>query len=163
VIDGAGSITVSLDGSSSRRRSATVLGESRSLDLAVLKIDAAGLQLHPLALASSASVQVGDPAYAIGNPFGLDWTLTTGIISALNREITSPSGATISHVLQTDAALNPGNSGGPLIDAAGSVIGVNSQIASPSGTAVQTGSTGVGFAISSDTVRAYLSSLGVKV
>jgi putative serine protease PepD len=164
VVDGASSITVSLDGSSSHRRTATVVGESRSLDLAVLRIETGGLNLHPLAIASSAGVQVGDPAYAIGNPFGLDWTLTTGIISALNRHITSPGGTTIGHVLQTDAALNPGNSGGPLIDAAGAVIGVNSQIASASTSATgQAGSVGVGFAISSDTVRAYLKTLGVKV
>jgi len=164
VVDGAGSITVSLDGSSSRQRTATVVGASRSLDLAVLQINVGGVHLHPLQLASSADVQVGDPAYAIGNPFGLNWTLTTGIISALNRHITAPDGATIEHVLQTDAALNPGNSGGPLIDAAGSVIGVNSQIASASsGTSGQAGSNGVGFAISSTTVSAYLKSLGVKV
>jgi putative serine protease PepD len=164
VVQGAGSITVSLDGSSSDRRPATVVGESPSLDLAVLRIDASGLRLHPLSLADSSTVQVGDPAYAIGNPFGLDWTLTTGIISALNRQITAPDGAAIEHVLQTDAALNPGNSGGPLIDASGAVIGVNSQIASAStSTTGQAGSTGVGFAISSDTVKAYLNRLSVKV
>jgi putative serine protease PepD len=164
VVDGAGSITVSLDGSSSQRRTATVLGESRSLDLAVLKINSSGLRLHPLHLAQSANVQVGDPAFAIGNPFGLDWTLTTGIISALNRQIKAPDGSTIEHVLQTDAALNPGNSGGPLIDGVGSVIGINSQIASASASATgQAGSNGVGFAISSDTVKAYLKSLGVTV
>ena len=164
VVDGAGSITVSLDGSSSRRRRARVVGQSRSLDLAVLRIDTTGLHLHPLRIAASSGVQVGDPAYAIGNPFGLDWTLTTGIISALNRQIKAPDGSAIEHVLQTDAALNPGNSGGPLIDAAGSVIGVNSQIASASTpTSGQAGSNGVGFAISSNTVRGYLNSLGIKV
>jgi putative serine protease PepD len=164
VVAGARSITVALDGSHARRRTASVLGESPSLDLAVLRISPGGETLHPLRLASSASVQVGDPAYAIGNPFGLDWTLTTGIISALNRQITSPNGSAIGHILQTDAALNPGNSGGPLIDAAGAVIGVNSQIASLSSVAgAQAGSDGVGFAISSDTVSAYLRSLGVKV
>jgi len=164
VVSGAGSITVSLDGSSSRQRTATVVAENPSLDLAVLKIDPSSITLHPLVLGSSASVQVGDPAYAIGNPFGLDWTLTTGIISALNRVIDSPDGSPIGHVLQTDAALNPGNSGGPLFDSAGAVIGVNSQIDSASSsTTGQAGSDGVGFAISSDTVIAYLHSLGVKV
>ncbi len=83
-------------------------------------------------LASAAGSEVGDPVYAIGNPFGLDWTLTTGIVSALHRQIRSPNGATIEGVIQTDAALNPGNSGGPLLDASGAVIGVNSQIASAS-------------------------------
>lgn len=164
VVDGAGSITVSLDGSSSHRRRATVVGASRSLDLAVLQIDPSGANLHPLRLADSATVQVGEPAYAIGNPFGLNWTLTTGIISALNRQIKAPDGSAIGHVLQTDAALNPGNSGGPLINSAGSVIGVNSQIASASsGATGQAGSNGLGFAISSDTVKAYLKSLAVKV
>ncbi len=164
VVKGAGSITVSLDGSSSHRRRATVVGENPSLDLAVLRIDPSGLHLHPLQLADSSTVQVGDPDYAIGNPFGLDWTLTTGIVSALNRQIRAPDGAAIGNVLQTDAALNPGNSGGPLIDAAGSVIGVNSQIASASASRTgQAGSDGVGFAISSNTVRTYLKSLSVNV
>jgi putative serine protease PepD len=164
VVEGAKSITVSLDGGSSKRRTATVVGESRSLDLAVLKIDASGLKLHPLRLAGSGAVQVGDPAYAIGNPFGLDWTLTSGVVSALNREIKAPDGSAITHTLQTDAALNPGNSGGPLIDAGGAVIGVNSQIASATRTVTgEAGSSGVGFAISTDTVKAYLETLGVKV
>jgi S1-C subfamily serine protease len=164
VVDGAGSITVSLDGSSSQRRAAAVVGESRSLDLAVLEIDPSGLNLHPLRLANASTVQVGDAAFAIGNPFGLDWTLTTGVVSALNREIRAPDGSAITHTIQTDAALNPGNSGGPLIDSAGSVIGVNSQIASATTTVSgEAGSSGVGFAISTDTVKAFLTSLGVKV
>jgi putative serine protease PepD len=164
VISGAGTITVSLDGSSSVQRKATVLGEDRSLDLAVVRIDSRGLVLHPLRLANSSAAQVGDPAYAIGNPFGLDWTLTTGVVSALDRQITSPSGATIGHVLQTDASLNPGNSGGPLLDAAGAVIGINSQIASARTSSTgQAGSSGVGFAISSDTARGYLKALGLKL
>lgn len=164
VVDGAHSITVSLDGSSAKRRTATVLGESRSLDLAVLKIATTGLKLHPLQFAGSSAVEVGDPAYAIGNPFGLDWTLTTGVVSALNRQIKAPDGSAIGHTIQTDAALNPGNSGGPLIDASGAVIGVNSQIASATtSVAGEAGSTGVGFAISADVVRTYLKSLGLKV
>jgi putative serine protease PepD len=163
-VSGADTITVSLDGSSSVQRRASVVGEDPALDLAVVHIDSAGLALHPLELADSKLVQVGDPAYAIGNPFGLDWTLTTGIISALNRQISSPSGAAIGHVLQTDASLNPGNSGGPLLDAAGEVIGINSQIASASASSTgQAGSNGVGFAISSDTARSYIQKLGLKL
>jgi S1-C subfamily serine protease len=165
VIDGAGSITVSLDGHSEHTRAATVVGADRSKDLALLRIDPAGATLHPLKLASSSSsAEVGDPAYAIGNPFGLNWTLTTGIVSALNRQIRAPDGTAITHVIQTDAALNPGNSGGPLLDSSGSVIGVNSQIVSGSSTAgSQGGSVGLGFAISAPTVRAFLGELKVVV
>jgi putative serine protease PepD len=98
--------------------------------------------------------------YAIGNPFGLNWTLTTGVVSALGRHIDAPDGAAISKVIQTDAALNPGNSGGPLIDTAGEVIGVNSQIISGSASAGGSGgSSGVGFAIPSDTVKAFVQSV----
>jgi putative serine protease PepD len=157
VIDGATSITVSLDGESGRIRRASVVAEDKSSDLALLKIDATGLTLHPLTLADSSVTQVGDSAYAIGNPFGLNWTLTTGIVSAVNRQIKAPDGATIGRVIQTDAALNPGNSGGPLIDSSGAVIGINSQIVSGSSTASgQGGSNGVGFAISSNTVTDFL-------
>ncbi|HEX4435729.1 MAG TPA: trypsin-like peptidase domain-containing protein [Solirubrobacteraceae bacterium] len=164
VVQGADKITVSLDGEEGRTRTATVVGEDPSLDLAVLRIDAGGLTLHPLTLAGSSSVEVGDPAYAIGNPFGLNWTLTTGIVSALHRQIKAPSGAAIPNAIQTDAALNPGNSGGPLLDSAGEVIGINSQIASAT-TSVdgEAGSSGVGFAISSATVSSYLSRLGVRL
>jgi S1-C subfamily serine protease len=159
VIDGASTITVSLDGESGRTRQATVLAKDTSSDLALLRISPNGLTLHPLALADSNATQVGDAAYAIGNPFGLNWTLTTGVVSALNRQIKAPNEATIGHVIQTDAALNPGNSGGPLINASGSVIGINSQIASAaSATGGQGGSTGVGFAVSSNTVKAFLQS-----
>jgi S1-C subfamily serine protease len=157
VIDGASTITVSLDGESGRMRLATVVAQDKSSDLALLRISPSGLTLHPLALAESNATQVGDAAYAIGNPFGLNWTLTTGVVSAVNRQIKAPNEATIGHVIQTDAALNPGNSGGPLINASGSVIGINSQIASTgSATGGQGGSTGVGFAISSNTVTAFL-------
>jgi S1-C subfamily serine protease len=162
VVAGAGSVTVSLDGEEGRTRKATVLGEDPSLDLAVLRIDASGLTLDPLKLADSSTTQVGDVAYAIGNPYGLNWTLTTGIISALNRQIKAPNGSAIDRVLQTDAALNPGNSGGPLIDSTGVVIGINSQIASASSSSTgQAGSSGVGFAISSDTVKSYVARFGV--
>jgi putative serine protease PepD len=163
VVAGAQKITVSLDGETGHMRSASVVGENPSLDLAVLRIDASGLTLHPLRIASSASAEVGDTTYAIGNPFGLNWTLTTGIVSALHREIKAPNGASIDEAIQTDAALNPGNSGGPLIDAAGAVIGVNSQIASTStSSGGEAGSSGVGFAISSDSVLSYLATLGVS-
>lgn len=105
-------------------------------------------------MVSSSSVQVGDSVYAIGNPYGLDETLTKGIVSALGREISAPDGASIKDAIQTDAALNPGNSGGPLLNDQGEVIGVNSQIASDAASSAesQPGSTGVGFAISSNTV-----------
>jgi S1-C subfamily serine protease len=162
VVSGASSVTISLDGEEGSTRKATVLGEDPSLDLAVLKIDASGLTLDPLKLGDSSTAQVGDVTYAIGNPYGLNWTLTTGIVSALNRQIKAPNGSAIDHVLQTDAALNPGNSGGPLIDSTGAVIGINSQIASASSSSTgQAGSNGVGFAISSDTVKSYISRFGV--
>jgi putative serine protease PepD len=164
VVQGAEKITVSLDGEEGRTRTASVLGEDASLDLAVLRLDTNGLTLHPLTLADSASVEIGDPAFAIGNPFGLNWTLTTGIVSALHRRIKAPDGAAIPNAIQTDAALNPGNSGGPLLDSAGEVIGINSQIASAT-TSVdgEAGSSGVGFAISSDTVSSYLKRLGAHL
>jgi putative serine protease PepD len=154
VVAGAGSLTVAPKGSSSVTRAATLVGEEANDDLALIKVDPSGLGLKPLTLTSSKSVQVGDAVYAIGNPYGLDETLTRGIVSALGRTISAPDGAKISGAIQTDAALNPGNSGGPLLNDQGEVIGVNSQIASEA-TGVagsQPGSTGVGFAVSSDTV-----------
>jgi putative serine protease PepD len=154
VVSGASSLTVAAKGSSSLTRSATLVGEEANDDLALIKVDPAGLGLKPLTLASSRSVQVGDPVYAIGNPYGLDETLTRGIVSALGRSISAPNGTTIGGAIQTDAALNPGNSGGPLLDDEGQVIGVNSQIASEAASVngSQAGSTGVGFAVSSDMV-----------
>jgi S1-C subfamily serine protease len=161
VVEGASSITVSLDGKSAHTRTASIVGAEKSLDLALLRIDSSGLALHPLTLAESNDAQVGDSAYAIGNPFGLNWTLTTGVVSALDREIKAPDGAAITHVIQTDAALNPGNSGGPLIDASGAVMGVSSQIISASAsTTGQGGSDGVGFAISSNTVKSFVQRFG---
>ena len=129
---------------------AKLIGKDPSTDLAVLQVDASKVpaETHPLQLAASGELRPGDEAIAIGSPFGLSGTVTTGIISALDREIQSPNGFPISGVLQTDAAINPGNSGGPLLDAAGKVIGVNSQIASSSRQ-----SSGVGFAIAVDTVK----------
>jgi putative serine protease PepD len=138
---------------------AKLIGQDASTDLALLKVNATNLK--PLALGDSSTVQVGDPAYAIGNPFGLDRTLTTGVISALQRQISSPNGFSIDNVLQTDAAINPGNSGGPLFNAQGQVIGVNSQIESTSNTSSggQAGNVGIGFAIPSNTVKSVVSQL----
>jgi putative serine protease PepD len=154
VVEGASGLTVTSSGASGATRTATLVGEEANSDLALIRVDPSGLGLRPLKLVSSSGVQVGDPVYAIGNPYGLNETLTRGIVSALGREISSPDGAKISGAIQTDAALNPGNSGGPLLDEQGEVIGINSQIASEasSGAGSQPGSTGVGFAISSNTV-----------
>jgi len=126
---------------------ATIVGFSRDQDLAVLRIQAARAKLVPLRVGTSADLSVGQKVYAIGNPFGLDFTLTTGIVSALGRTIQGVSGATIFDVIQTDAAINPGNSGGPLLDSSGQLIGVNTAIYSPSGA-----SAGIGFAVPVDTV-----------
>jgi putative serine protease PepD len=154
VIAGATSITVEANGSSSMTRVAKVVGEEANQDLALISVNPSGLGLKALTLASSTPVQVGDSVYAIGNPYGLEETLTRGIVSALGREISAPDGSKITGAIQTDAALNPGNSGGPLLNEEGEVIGVNSQIASDAASVEgsQPGSTGVGFAISSDTV-----------
>jgi putative serine protease PepD len=153
VIKGASSLTVSPGGSSSETRTATIVGEEANEDLALIQINPSGLGLKPLKIASSSSVQVGDAVYAIGNPYGLNETLTRGIVSALGREISAPDGAKITGAIQTDAALNPGNSGGPLLNEEGEVIGINSQIASEAASVdgSQPGSTGVGFAISTNT------------
>jgi putative serine protease PepD len=153
VVAEAESITVSPGKSANQTTAGTLVGADPNSDLALIKVDPSGLGLTPLKLANSSTVEVGDPVYAIGNPYGLDETLTRGIVSALGREIEAPDGAKIAGTIQTDAALNPGNSGGPLIDAQGEVIGVNSQIASEQAdtTGSQPGSTGVGFAISSNT------------
>jgi len=115
----------------------------------LLKVDAPSDQLHPLALGDSSQLQVGDSVVAIGNPFGLDRTVTTGIVSALQREIKAPNGFTINNVIQTDAAINPGNSGGPLLGADGRVIGINSQIESAGGG----GNVGIGFAVPINTAH----------
>ncbi len=153
VVSGASSLTVAPGNSPNTTRTASVVGEDPDADLAVIKVNPSGLGLTPLSFADSSSVTVGQAVYAIGNPYGLDETLTTGIVSALGRQLSAPDGATINGAIQTDAALNPGNSGGPLIDAQGNVIGINSQIASDESDSGggQPGSTGVGFAISSNT------------
>ena len=129
---------------------ARLRGTDPSTDLALLLVDPDDAKLRPLTLGTSAEAQVGDPTVAIGNPFGLDQTLTTGVISAKQRRIEAPNGFQIDDVLQTDAAINPGNSGGPLIDAAGRVIGVNSQIRTGGSGG---GSIGIGFAVPIDTAK----------
>ena len=147
----ANSTDVRVSFSDHRTVSARVIGKDPDTDLAVLAVSPKkGPALHPLALGDSSTVRVGDPTVAIGNPFGLERTLTTGVVSALQRRITAPSGFAIEDVIQTDAALNPGNSGGPLLDATGRVIGVNSQIATGEGSS---GSVGIGFAVPASTVR----------
>jgi S1-C subfamily serine protease len=146
VIQEANAATVTLSDQTSLR--AELVGAFPDRDLAVLRVSAPRGRLQPLPIGSSRELQVGQKVYAIGNPFGLDQTLTTGIVSALNREIDSVTRRTIRGVIQTDAAINPGNSGGPLLDSAGRVIGVNTAIYSPSGA-----SAGIGFAIPIDEVN----------
>jgi S1-C subfamily serine protease len=149
VVDGASQLKVTFsDGTSAP---ATVLGQDPGDDLAVVKVDVANGRLHPLSLADSSQVQVGQPAIAIGNPFNLHNTVTSGIVSALGRSRTSLNGRAIPDMIQTDAPANPGNSGGPLLDVNGNVIGVLTQIESP-----VRGSVGVGFAVPSNTVSRQL-------
>jgi S1-C subfamily serine protease len=148
VVDGAQRIEVKL-GENAESVEAKLVGKDPSTDVAVLQVDPDQVDLHPLSLGSSSDVQVGDPLVAIGNPFGLERTVTTGIVSALQRQIKAPNGFTISDVIQTDASINPGNSGGPLLDENGRVIGITSQIATAGGE----GSVGVGFVVPIDTAR----------
>ena len=154
VVENAIKVTVSFEKGKSVE--AKVVGTDPSNDLAVLRISTDGLTLHPLTLGDSSAVQVGDPVYAIGNPFDLERTLTTGVISALQRQITAPNGFTIDNVLQTDAPINPGNSGGPLLNTAGEVIGINSQIETGGS---GDGSVGIGFSIPINTAKNELSQL----
>jgi S1-C subfamily serine protease len=154
VIENAIKVTVSFEKGQSVE--AQVVGKDPSDDLAILHISPDGLKLHPLKLGDSSTVQVGDPVYAIGNPFDLERTLTTGVISALQREITAPNGFTINNVLQTDAPINPGNSGGPLLNAAGEVIGINSQIETGGS---GDGSVGIGFSIPINTAKSKIAEL----
>jgi putative serine protease PepD len=148
VVRGASSIQVSF--SNNERIKATVVGEDPSTDIAVLKVGVKSRALKSLPLGDSDTVRVGDQVIAIGNPFGLDRSVTAGIVSAVQRRIEAPNSLSISHVIQTDAALNHGNSGGPLLNAQGQVIGVNAQI--ETGGAGQ-GNVGIGFAIPINTVR----------
>jgi putative serine protease PepD len=152
VVAGATSIAVSFWNGA--ELDATLVGADPSTDLAVLRVDASKSLLRPLPLGDSSAVVVGDPVLAFGSPFGLEGTVTAGIVSALHRQMTAPNNFTITNTIQTDAAINHGNSGGPLLDRRGRVIGVNAQIESESG-----GSDGVGFAIPSSTVRSIVRQL----
>jgi S1-C subfamily serine protease len=147
VIEGAQQIEVAFSNQDTYK--AKIVGADPSTDLAVLQVNVNSRALRPLALGNSDQTKVGDPVVAIGNPFGLDRTVTAGIVSALQRPITAPNGFTIDHVIQTDAPINQGNSGGPLLDSHGEVVGVNSQISSPNGG----GNVGIGFAVPSNTVK----------
>jgi S1-C subfamily serine protease len=155
VVENAVKVTVSFE--KGKTVEAQVVGKDPSNDLAILRIHPDGLTLHPLTLGDSSSAQVGDPVYAIGNPFDLERTLTTGVVSALQRQITAPNGFTIDNVLQTDAPINPGNSGGPLLNTAGDVIGINSQI--ETGGSGSDGSVGIGFAVPINTAKSEISEL----
>ncbi len=148
VVDGSEAVTVKL-GEDGETLDAEVVGADDSTDVAVLRVDPDKVQAAPLRIGDSDAATVGDAVVAIGNPFGLDRTVTTGIVSGLQREISAPDGFTISDVIQTDAAINPGNSGGPLISSAGEVLGINSQIATAGGG----GSVGVGFAVPINTAQ----------
>jgi len=155
VVDGAKQVRVSFSNGASMK--ATVVGTDPSSDLAVLEIDASSRALTPLPLGDSDQIKVGDPVVAIGNPFGLDRTVTSGIVSAIQRAITAPNGYTIDHVIQTDASINHGNSGGPLLNGRGEVIGVNSQI--ETGGSGSGGNVGIGFAVPSNTVKTVIAQL----
>ncbi len=155
VVENAVKVTVSFE--HSKTVEAHVIGKNPSQDLAVLKIPTEGLTLHPVTLGNSGAVQVGEPVVAIGNPFGLSRTLTTGVISALQREIEAPNGFKIDNVLQTDAPINPGNSGGPLLNARGEVIGITSQIETGGGGS--DGNIGIGFAVPINTAKQELPEL----
>jgi S1-C subfamily serine protease len=154
VVENAIKVTVSFE--KGKAVEAKVVGKDPSNDLAVLRISTDGLTLHPLTLGDSSTAQVGDPVLAIGNPFDLERTLTTGVISALQRQITAPNGFTIDNVLQTDAPINPGNSGGPLLNIEGEVIGINSQIETGGS---GDGSVGIGFAVPINTAKSEISEL----
>ena len=150
----ASKVSVVFKGNGSQTTSlvATVVGIDETSDVAVLKVDPAKAPtLNPLELGNSSTAQVGEPVVAIGNPLGYDFSLTSGIVSATDRNLQSPNGSTISNGIQTDAAINEGNSGGPLIDSSGKVIGINEQIASQSG-----GNQGLGFAVPIDTAVAVM-------
>ena len=154
VVENATKITVGFD--DRKIVEARLVGKDSSSDLAVLRIEANRVTLHPLLLGDSSNVQVGDPVLAIGNPFGLGQTLTTGVISGLRRQITAPNGVPIDNVIQTDAPINPGNSGGPLLNEQGRVIGINSQIET---TGSGGGSVGIAFAIPINAAKAELTTL----
>jgi S1-C subfamily serine protease len=150
VVEGASEVNVSFSNRDTVR--AEIVGTDPSTDLAVLRVETSANALTPLPLGNSDKVRVGDPVVAIGNPFGLDRTVTSGIVSALQRLITAPNSFAIDHVIQTDAPINPGNSGGPLLNARGQVIGVNTQIETGTGSSA-TGNVGIGFSVPSNTVK----------
>jgi S1-C subfamily serine protease len=156
VVEGGEEIHVSFE-SEGKLYPAEVVGTEPNSDLALIKVDAPASQLHPLKLGDSSKMEVGDPVVAIGNPFDLQRTVTSGIVSALQREIQAPDGVTIDNVIQTDAAINPGNSGGPLINADGEVIGINSQI--QTGGESSEGNIGIGFAIPINTAKEQIAKL----
>jgi S1-C subfamily serine protease len=157
VVEGADSVEVSFDENGGDSIPAEVKGVDTSADIAVLKVNPDDVKggIKPIPLGDSSNIEVGDPVIAIGNPFGYTRTVTTGIVSGLQRQITAPNGFTIAHVIQTDASINPGNSGGPLLDANGRVIGINSQIATGGGQ----GSVGIGFAVPINTAKKLLPDL----
>jgi S1-C subfamily serine protease len=157
LIAGAGVGGISVQFQPGVTATARLIADQPAADLAILRVDPRGLHLRPLTLGNSASARVGDPTLAIGDPFGLDRTLTTGIVSALQRQIPASNGFAIDHVIQTDAPIDPGLSGGPLIDAAGRVIGINSQIQ----TDEDADGLPVGFAVPINTATALLSRAGV--
>jgi S1-C subfamily serine protease len=159
VIEGATKIQVKL-GESDHEYTAEVVGTDPASDLALLQVEAPSSELDPLTLGDSTAMEVGDPVVAIGNPFGLDRTVTSGIVSALQRQIQAPNGFSIDNVIQTDAAINPGNSGGPLINAQGEVIGINSQI--ETGGSGADGNVGIGFAIPINTAKGVIHELETK-
>lgn len=146
VIENASEATIKL--ANGKDYAAKLVGASQMHDIAVLKINISSNNSPPLPIGTSRDLKVGQKVYAIGNPFGLDWTLTNGIVSALNRSLTEENGATVEHLIQTNAAINPGNSGGPLLDSAGRLIGINTAIYSPSGA-----NAGIGFAVPVDTIN----------
>ncbi len=146
VVSGASAARVRLN--DGRNYAATLVGASPAHDLAVLRIRVPFDRPPPVPVGNSADLKVGQKVFAIGNPFGLDWSLSTGVVSALDRSISERNGASIDHLIQTDAAINPGNSGGPLLDSAGRLIGINTAIYSPSGAYA-----GIGFAVPADTVN----------
>jgi S1-C subfamily serine protease len=161
VVAGASSITVRLwDGTA---RSAKVLGVDHSTDAAALEIDPSGLTLHPVTLGSSQALAVGDPLAVVGDPLNYDRSLSTGVVSALDRTIQAPDGFTVADAIQTDAAINPGNSGGPVLNTRGQVVGITDQIAT--GSSGSDSFSGIGFAVPIDDVKAELSQLehGVHV
>lgn len=161
MVAGATSITVTFEDGTTR--SATVLAQDAGSDVALIHVNPAGLTLHPLPLGSSAALAVGDPLAVVGDPLGFDRSLSTGVVSALDRTVQAPNGYEIAHSVQTDAAMNPGNSGGPLLNTNGQVIAIADQIATGTnqfaGPSSSETSTGVGFAVPIDLIKAELVAL----